>query len=93
MNNGKYLVIVYPPKPATRDVRSAGMGGSVSVADPPRVCEVDARFPADAAEAANVQPGGHCVVITDAARFDRAPQAPLEAKALDGNPLPAEATA
>jgi hypothetical protein len=78
MNNGKYLVIVYPGPPA---------------AEPPRVVEVDARFPADAAEKANVRPGGHCIVVTDAQRFDRAPQAPLEPKALDGNPLPAKATA
>lgn len=90
--NGKYLVIVYPPKPeAVSSVQGAGMSGSVTVGNPPRVCEVDARFPADAAEASNVQSGGHCVVITDAQRFDRAPQAPLEAKALDGNPLPTEA--
>ena len=89
---GKYLVIVYPPaarqREATDIMRMGGTVASTTLASPPRVATVEARFPADAAEKANVQPGGYCVVVTDAHRFDRAEQAPLEPKQLDGNPLP-----
>lgn len=88
---GKYFVIVFPPPPATRGPGMQG-AGSTTVATP-RVVKVEARFPADAAAAADVQPGGHCIVVVGGARFDRAAQAPLEEKALDGNPLPENADA
>ncbi len=44
--------------------------------------------PERAAAGADVPPGGHCIVVMAARRFDRAAQAPLEERELSGESLP-----
>lgn len=80
---GRWLCIVHRP------VTNPGPNiSSQTVATPPLVQTVEARFEADAAEKCNVPAGGHVLVfkLADAARFDRDVQAPLVRKAADGNP-------
>lgn len=56
----------------------------------PGVREIRARFPADAAEKAEVAPGQHVLIVERdrTHRFDRAAIAPLEERSPDGNHLP-----
>lgn len=84
----RYTVIVYPPPPAMREPT----GVTYSTATPERAPKVinimSARTPEQAAEQADVQPGGYAVVVTESRRFDRAAKAPLEERASDGAALP-----
>lgn len=81
----KFLVIVFPPPPATR--------GDVSTTwspNAPTVKWVTAQSDQKAVEQVTVAPGGHALVVREAdiSRFDRAKQAPLEKKQADGSALP-----
>lgn len=81
-----YLVIVYPPPPATRGMASSS---TETLAVPARVVEVKrVSSPQAAADGANVDPGGRCIVVTDSRNFTRAAIAPLEETGNRWEPLP-----
>lgn len=82
-----YTVIVYPPPPATRGGDQAVY--SQSTKQGPRVTTVrQCRSPKEAADKADVQPGGRCVVVVDGRIFRRAEKAPLTELGDDLAPLP-----
>lgn len=85
----RYIVIVYPA-PVSRDDQSKTFYqmGSVQTNLQPQVSRTTARSPEMAADGAKVPAGGYALVIDERRvdRFDRAAIAPLEARAVDGNP-------
>lgn len=84
MARSTYLVVVYPPV-AKQTVCSWPAG-----ANGPVVKKVTASSQQEAASIAGVAPGGHALVAreSDLQRFDRAEQAPLEQRELNGVALP-----
>lgn len=76
----KYIVVLTPPKPATRDTQRGMSSVSYTVGEPVQVKRIDARSPQEAAEKAGVPAGGKAEVIavTQVRTFTRAVQAPLE---------------
>lgn len=83
----KYLVVVYPAPPAMRDTQTFSTTPRRN--DPTVKIVTVAGGPQAAAAEAGVQPGGYVLVTPyeDMHRYDRAAQAPLEAKKADGSPL------
>lgn len=86
----RYIVIVYPAPVSAQDMGKVFyQAGSVQTNRQPTVTRVTARSPEIAAEGAKVPAGGYALIIaeSDVRRFDRAPVAPLEERATDGNPV------
>lgn len=85
MNPKDYTVIIYPP--VRRDVHT-------TTTNVPRVVKVArCMSPKEAANKANVPPGGRCAVVVAAEYFTRAEEAPLEEVDAGFNALPQAAHA
>lgn len=89
----KYLIVVFTAEPSLteRSVQSSSYPSNRK----PSVHWVTASNPTAALKQVRVEPGGHALLVNepDVNRYDRAKEAPLEARQPDGTPLPQVAAA